>query len=76
MTLPMGPNHRSSHDFVSDVVACCRRFRLLYAEDDCTRERLALVVESLLLGVRFARKLDAIADRRGVPICVVSDNGG
>ena len=75
MALPQGPNQRWSLDVVSDAMACGRRFRILAVVDDFTRESLALVVDTSLSGARVARELDAIAARRGKPLCVVSDNG-
>ena len=75
MALPQGPNQRWSLDFVSDAMACGRRFRLLCVVDDFTRECLALVADTSLSGVRVARELGAIVARRGKPLCVVSDNG-
>lgn len=42
MALPQGPNQRWSLDFVSDALACGRRFRVLAVVDDFTRECLAL----------------------------------
>lgn len=39
-----------------------------------TRECLALVVDTSLSGMRVARELDAIAEARGRPLMVVSDN--
>lgn len=51
MALPQGPNQRWSLDFVSDALACGRRFRILAVVDDFTRECLALVADtSLSLG--------------------------
>ena len=73
MTLPQGPNQRWSLDFVSDVLADGRRFRVLVVVDDFTRECLALVVE--LSGRRVVRELNHIVERRGAPLLVVSDNG-
>ena len=75
MTLPQGPNQRWSLDFVSDMLADGRRFRVLVVVDDFTRERLALVVDTSLSGMRVARELDAIAGARGRPLMIVSDNG-
>ena len=43
--------------------------------DDFTRERLTLVVDTSLTGLRVARELDRIAELRGYPGMVVSDNG-
>ena len=65
MTLPQGPNQRWSLDFVSDTLVCSRRIRILSVVDDCTRENLALVVDTSLSGARVARELDAIIAVRG-----------
>ena len=75
MTLPQGPNQRWSLDFVSDVLADGRRFRVLVVVDDFTRECLALVVDTSLSGRRVVRELNHIVERRGAPLLVVSDNG-
>jgi putative transposase len=70
-----GPNQRWSLDFVSDALACGRKFRVLAVVDDFTRECLALIVDNSLSGIRVARELDRIVERRGRPCLVVSDNG-
>ena len=75
MTLPQGPNQRWSLDFVSDVLADGRRFRVLVVVDDFTRECLALLVDTSLSGARVVRALDAIVGLRGRPLMIVSDNG-
>jgi putative transposase len=75
MAIPQGPNQRWSLDFVSDVLADGRRFRVLVVVDDFTRECLALVVDTSLSGVRVARELDRLAEQRGLPLMIVSDNG-
>lgn len=43
--------------------------------DDFTRECLATVVDNSISGIRVARELDRIAEYRGYPCMVVSDNG-
>lgn len=43
--------------------------------DDFSRECLGLVVDNSLSGVRVARELDMIVERRGARLMVVSDNG-
>jgi len=48
MTLPQGLNQRWSLDFVSDVLADGRRFRVLVIVDDFTRECLTLVADTSL----------------------------
>jgi len=75
MTVPQGPNQRWSLDFVSDSLSCGRRFRILNVIDDFSRECLAAVVDTSLSGNRVARELDRIAEMRGYPCMVVSDNG-
>lgn len=75
MAVPQGPNQRWSLDFVSDSLTCGRRFRILNVIDDFSRECLAAVVDTSLSGERVARELDRIAEMRGYPCLVVSDNG-
>ena len=73
--VPMRPNERWSLDFVSDQLACGRRFRILAVFDDCTRECLAAVADTSLSGQRVARELDLLIGSRGRPKTIVSDNG-
>jgi len=75
MTVPQGANQRWSLDFVSDVLADGRRFRVLVVVDDFTRECLALALDTSLSGRRVVRELDRIVQLRGAPLLVVSDNG-
>ena len=62
--VPLRPNERWSLDFVSDQLACGRRFRILAIFDDCTRECLA-VADTSLSGRRVARELDLLIGGRG-----------
>ncbi len=57
------------------MLADVRRLRVLVVVDDFTRECLALVVDTSLSGMRVAREFDAIAQARGRPLMIVSDNG-
>ncbi len=75
MTIPQGQNQRWSLDFVSDALVDGRRFRILCVIDDFSRECLATVVDNSISGVRVAREFDRIAEMRGYPCMVVSDNG-
>lgn len=75
MAIPKGPNQRWSLDFVSDSLVDCRRFRILCVIDDFSRECLATVVDNSISGVRVGRELDRIAEARGHPHMIVSDNG-
>jgi transposase InsO family protein len=53
MVLPDGPNQRWSLDFVSDTLACSRRFRIPRVVDDYTRECLALVADGFMSFLRY-----------------------
>ena len=69
------PNQRWSLDFVSDALNNGRRFRVLTVVDGFTRECLGLVVDTSLSGLRGGRELDRIANVRGRPAMIVTDNG-
>ena len=75
MAVPQGINQRWSLDFVSDALTDGRRFRILAVIDDFNRECVGLVADVSLSGVRVARELDQIAELRGYPCLLVSDNG-
>ena len=75
MLVPIRPNERWSLDFVSDQLTDGRRFRVLTVVDDCTRECLALVVDTSISGQRLARELNRLVISRGKPRMIVSDNG-
>lgn len=75
MAIPLAANRRWSLDFVPDTLVDGRRFRILCVIDDFSRECLATVVDNSISGERVARELDRIAERRGYPHMVVSDNG-
>jgi putative transposase len=75
MAIPQGANQRWSLDFVSDALACSRKFRILTVVDDFSRECLALVADNSLSGIRVARELDRVIQGRGRPCMIVSDNG-
>jgi putative transposase len=75
MAIPQGANQRWSLDFVSDTLTDGRRFRILCVIDDFSRECLATIVDNSISGERVARELDVIAERRGYPCMMVSDNG-
>jgi len=75
MLASLRPDERWSLDFVSDQLTDGRRFRLLAIVDDCTRECLALVADTLLSGMRVGRELDRLVADRGRPRMIVSDNG-
>ena len=73
MAIPQGKNQRWSLDFVSDALACSRRFRILAVVDDFSRECLGLVTDNSISGIRVARELDRIVETRGKP-CITVPN--
>ena len=75
MAIPQGPNQRWSMDFVSDVFAGSRRFRIFTVVDDFTAECLCAVADTSLSGIRVARELDVVIAARKQPALMVSDNG-
>lgn len=75
MAVPQGSDQRWSVDFLHDVLADGRRFRIFAVVDDFTRECLTLTVDTSLSGARVVRELGRVAELRGRPCMIVSDNG-
>ena len=75
MAHPQGPNQRWSLDFMSDALENARRFPVLNVIDDFCRECLAAVADISNGGARVPFELDRIAELRGDPCMVFSDNG-
>lgn len=72
---PTSPNVSWSMDFVSDGLANGRRLRCLTIVDDCTRECLAIEVDTSLPGIRVVATLDRLAELRGLPLSITVDHG-
>lgn len=75
LSKPTMPNVSWSMDFVSDGLANGRRLRCLTIVDDCTRECLAIEVDTSLPGTRVAATLDRLAELRGLPQSITVDHG-
>jgi putative transposase len=75
LVCPTTANQRWSMDFVSDTLADGRTFRALTIVDDCTRECPAIEVDTSLPGLRVTRVLDRLAELRGLPASLCTDNG-
>jgi putative transposase len=75
LVIPQAPNQHWSLDFVSDVFAFGRCFRVLAVIDDFSAECLCLVANTSLSGLRVGRELDRIIAARRRPAMIVSDNG-
>ena len=68
-------NQEWALDFAHDVLACGRTIRILSVVDACTRECLALEVDTSFASRRVTRVLDAILAERGQPGTIRCDNG-
>ena len=72
---PTAANVSWSMDFVSDGLIGGRRLRCLTIVDDCTRECLAIEVDTSITGLRVQAVLERLADTRGLPQSITVDNG-
>jgi transposase InsO family protein len=71
---PTAANVSWSMDFVADGLIGGRRLRCLTIVDDCTRECLAIEVDTSLPGLRVQAVLERLADTRGLPQSITVDN--
>lgn len=72
---PSSANLSWSMDFVSDGLADGRRLRCLNIVDDCTRECVAIEVDTSLTGTRVKAVLERLAETRGLPKSITVDHG-
>jgi len=72
---PTAANVSWSMDFVADGLIGGRRLRCLTIVDDCTRECLAIEVDTSITGLRVKGTLERLADTRGLPQSITVDNG-
>ena len=72
---PAAANISWSMDFVSDGVADGRRIRCLNVVDDCTRECVAIEVDTSITGTRVKAVMERLADTRGFPRSITVDHG-
>jgi len=75
MPSPQRPNQRWSMDFVTDSIVTGRRFRALAIVDDYSRECPVIEVDTSLGGARVVRVLERLAETRGLPNVITTDNG-
>mgnify|MGYP001297134260 CR=1 FL=1 len=72
---PLAANVSWSIDFVADGLIGGRRLRCLTVVDDCTRECLAIEVDTSIPGARVQAVLERLGDTRGLPQSITVDNG-
>jgi putative transposase len=68
-------NRSWSMDFMNDSMVGGRKFRTFNVMDDCTREALAIEVDTSLSSKRIIRTLNRTIDMHGKPAVVRVDNG-
>jgi len=68
-------NQSWSMDFMSDSMVGGRRFRTFNLIDDCTREVLAIEIDTSLSSKRITRTLERVILDRGKPNIIRADNG-
>jgi putative transposase len=73
--LPARPNEVWSIDFVMDTLASGRRIKCLTVVDDFTRECLDIAVDFGISGEYVSHVLDQIAQFRGLPKAIRTDQG-
>ncbi len=64
-----------SMDFMSDSMTGNRKFRTFNVIDDCTREVLAIEIDTSISSKRVIRTLDRLIEANGKPVTVRVDNG-
>lgn len=72
---PLGANQMWSMDFVFDRTAEGRTIKNLTIIDDATHEAVAIVPERAIGGNQLVRILDRLAQTRGLPKAIRTDNG-
>ena len=72
---PVAANQVWSMDFVFDRTAEGRVIKCLVIVDDATHEAVAIEVERAISGIGVTRVLDRLAQSRGTPQVIRTDNG-
>ena len=73
--VPKLPDTVWSMDFMSDALACGRRFRTFNIVDDFNREALHIEVDTSINSARLVRVFEQIKRDHGLPQVLRSDNG-
>jgi putative transposase len=73
--VPRSPDTVWSADFMSDTLACGRRFRLFNVLDDFNREALHIEVDTSITSERLIRVFERLQDEHRLPQVLRTDNG-
>lgn len=71
---PSGADQVWTMDFLHDALAWGPKLRTLSIEDACTREMLAIEVDTSLPALRVIRVLEHLREERGLPERIIFDN--
>jgi len=73
--VPRYPDTVWSGDFMSDALACGRRFRTFNVTDDFNREALHIEIDTSITSARLVRIFEHLRLERGLPQVLRTDNG-
>ena len=73
--VPRQPDTVWSADFMSDALACGRRFRVFNVSDDFNREALYIEIDTSISSSRLIRIFEHLKAERGLPEVLRVDNG-
>ena len=73
--VPKGPDMVWSADFMSDALACGKRFRTFNVIDDFNREALHIEIDTSISSARLVRVFEQLRSEHGLPNTLRTDNG-
>ena len=73
--VPQLPDVVWSADFMSDALACGRRFRTFNVLDDFNREILHIEIDTSITSQRLVRIFEKLHEQHGLPQVLRTDNG-
>lgn len=73
--VPHRPDTVWSADFMSDALACGRRFRTFNVVDDFNREALHIEIDTSITSMRLVRVFQQLQIQQGLPEILRTDNG-
>ena len=75
LSAPQRPDQVWSMDFVMDQLADGRRLKCLTVVDDCSKESIAVSVDTSIPGGAVARLLETVKSTRSLPQAIRTDHG-
>lgn len=75
ISIPLEPNIEWAMDFMSDALACGRKFRTFNVVDHFNRRCLGITIDHSLPAIRVIQSLERIIESIGKPQSIRTDNG-